>query len=333
MSACQEAKDAATLAPRHATQLSDADPVAAALDLNTALPPALSSDSSLAKLPLSYGCLQRQGWRRRLLGSTMRQLPLFFVLLATSLPAACADAGDDDKQLPLLPSSSSNVEAAADAILYRVLEFDSAVYGAVARTKNELEGNQFALFDEINRSIGEGTVPETHIAQGAADELLEQMQMTTKDDLTVQTYALLSRFAEIFGLPRESISERRLALYLDDSIKVSSEMEVFLMWPSEHAPKENAYYFAPAYNFVMCTHIFALAAAGYVKTSIESTVRDALQTNQFLVGGGDADKPGYLSEWITAHTSGSASTAKKLDQDPILYSIRRAIDEQQRALE
>jgi len=97
--------------------------------------------------------------------------------------------------------------------------------------------------------------------------------------------------------------------------------------------KKTAYYFASAYNVVVSVEIFALAAAGYSRRTIEHVYRDTIATNLHLIGSGEAGDLGYLSDWVVAQTAGSASARMKLDKDPIIYNVRRALEEQQHALE
>jgi hypothetical protein len=257
----------------------------------------------------------------------------FSVWLLTNIMAACADDATGTEQPPLLSNSPGDAETAAEATLHSALKFDSAVVSAFGRVKDDLSADQFALFDAIHSELQEGIIPNDHIVDRAARELLEQMQMTDRYELAANAFALVSRFSELFSLTRESIPTRRLAQYLDDSIAVSSEMEAFLRWSDDEERKQAAYYFAPAYNFIESTHIFALGAAGYVRSTIEGTLADSIATNQHLVGGGEADEPGYLNDWVVAQTPGSANASKKLDSDPIIYSIRRSLAEQQQALE
>jgi hypothetical protein len=263
----------------------------------------------------------------------MRPRTLFIASLLTSSLSACSNGGEDMKQEPLLPSSPGKAESGADGMLHWTFVVTSAVHSAFGRVKDDVKPNEPLLFDEINSSFEQGIIPNDHIVESAAGEVLEQMQMTNKHELAAETYGLLSRFVELMSLPRESIQPRRLGKYLDDSISVASKMSVFLRWYDDEDNKEPAYYFASAYNLVASTHILGLAAGGYTKETIEGAITDEVETNQHLLGRGEASDPGFLSDWVAAQTPGSASAAMKLDKDPIVYAIRHFLEEQQQALE
>jgi hypothetical protein len=109
-----------------------------------------------------------------------------------------------------------------------------------------------------------------HLFDRAAAQILKQMQMTDQELLAAKVYALVSRFAELTSVPRESIPAQRLADYLDDSIDLSTQIEVFLVGDREDQ-KKDAYYFSPAYNLIETTHTVALAAAGYGRPAIASS--------------------------------------------------------------
>jgi hypothetical protein len=260
----------------------------------------------------------------------MNHRGIFTAFLLTSILSACAngDAGAD----PSLPSTRLDAKTAADATLGRALSLNSAVHSAFGRVEAGMEANEFLLHEEIRRSLQAVGLSNFHLFESAADEILEQMQLAEEDPLASRVYAVVLRFAELSSLPRENIPAARLADYLDDAQGLQSEVWAIITGDREDR-KKAAYYFGPAYNVLVSTYVCALALAGYSRGAIESTYRDAIETNQHLVGTGEAGDLGYLSDWVVAQTPGSASARVKLDKDPILYSIRRSLEEQQRALQ
>jgi len=261
---------------------------------------------------------------------TMSHRSIFIAYLLTSILSACA-SGDEGGE-PSLPSTRLDAQTAADAILGRALTLNSEVHSAFDRAEADLEADEFLLYDEIRRSLQEIGISNFHLFESAAEEILEQMQMAEEEPLATRIYAIVLRFAELSSLPRESIPEPRLANYLDDAQQLHSEVWAIVTDDSGDRTKA-AYYFAPAYNVVASTYIFGLATAGYSRGAIEITYRSAIEANQHLVGTGEADDLGYLSDWVASQTPGGASARVKIDKDPILYSIRRSLEEQQRALE
>jgi hypothetical protein len=253
----------------------------------------------------------------------------FFLLLLTSILAACAER--DDAEQALL-TSAVDVEAEAERLLRESMRLNSAVSTAFSQAKADLETDQFALFAQIDGALQEGTLPNNRVFDHAAEECLELAQRTEEVALAARVYAYITRFTELFSLPRESIPAQRLGTFLTDASKLSSELAVFLTFDRPERNKA-VYYFAPAYNVVQSIHICAYAAAGYRRSTVESVLLDTIDTNQYLVGGGEAGDVGYLSDWVAAQTAGSASTQTKLDKDPIIYSLRRSLEALQRALE
>lgn len=263
------------------------------------------------------------------------RLPTFIIAcLVPSILSACAGNDTGMKQEPLLPPSPGKADIGAEAMMHWTFVLSRAVHSTFGRVKDDVRANEYVLFDEISRSFEQGIVPNDHVVQNVAEEILEQMLMTDRPELAADSYGLVSRLVELLAIPRESVPPRRLGQYLDDSIKVASEMLVLLEWnDGEEDKKEPAYYFAAAYNVVVATHIFALAEAGYSRETIESSIRDAITTNEHLVGGGATNEPGFLLDWVAAQTPGSASNAVKLDRDPVLFGIRHILEDQRRALE
>jgi hypothetical protein len=248
--------------------------------------------------------------------------------------AGCADR--DGEAVPPLLESPGDVKAAAEGVLNDALELNTAVHSAFGRVKAALESDSVVLFNEIDSALSPGSFTSSHALDRAAEDVLVQMAMTEKSERTAKLYALVRRFAELLSLGRENIPAPRLGDVLDDCVYVSSELEVEVAFSADQdddARMKSMYYSAPAYNVLVSTHIFALAAGGYNRRALESAYRNAVDTNLQLVGTGQGEDLGRLSEWIDAQTAGTASAREKYDKDPIVYSIRRALEQQQRALE
>jgi hypothetical protein len=242
----------------------------------------------------------------------------------------CGD-GSDDVEQPLL-TSPYDAESSAESSLHTALRFNSGVHSAFALVKEDVQSGSFVFYDELQRAVPETGASIEYTVERAAEQLLEQMLMAEDDQLAANVYAFLARFADLVSQPRESVPESLLGGFLSDAIKLRSELHVKVS-SQDPERKKRAYYFALAYNVVVNVSAYAHAVDGAPRSSIESGYRDAIQTNLYLVGTGKGENLGYLSGWIAQHTAGSASARTKYDKDPVVYGVRRALVEQQSALE
>jgi len=261
----------------------------------------------------------------------MANISMFRVCLLMSVLTACADTDGGESELAL-PGSPANAEAAAEGVLLASMTLNSVVNSAFGRVKADLEADPLALYGEIDRALQEQGRTRVEIIEAAARELLPLAQQAEEERLALDIYASVMRLAEVISSPREGISWQRLGNYLDDATLIHSRLDVKFYAESPER-RRSAYYFAPAYNVVTSTQIVAMAADTFERSTIELVYKDAIEFNERLVGSGEADDLGYLSDWVASQTPGSASMREKNDKDPIVYSVRRALAEQQRALD
>jgi hypothetical protein len=225
-----------------------------------------------------------------------------------------------------------DAERAAKQILPDTLRFNSAVQAAVLRVRDADDLDERTLFDELHHELLQLTAAEETVLSWVADETLNLMLNAEEDTLAANVHALIWRFAELITFPRESIPRERIGTLWFDTVDLTSELAANFKYGGDDTERaKTAYYFAPAYNALASLRVIAAAASN--RTLSDSSYRMATETNRLLVGNGEGDDLGMLSEWVAAETPGSASTRAKLDKDPIIYSIRRSLDEQQHALE
>jgi hypothetical protein len=250
----------------------------------------------------------------------------------TLVGSACAaDSNGGDEVEHSLSFSPGNDDAFAGHGLWAVRQFNSAVHAAVARVKDEGQEGSFALYDGIQHELAQ-TGPSSALAlETAAEEVLEHMLLTEEDQLAAKVYGFLLRSAELSSVPREHVPTDRLARCVTESLRMKSAVSVILK-SKDADRKRRAYYFASAYNVVVNTHSFLLAAGGYPVRSLDGNYLDAIDANSYLVGTGEGDD-GYLSDWIAEQTAGPESAREKNDMNDVVQNLRLALEEQQHVLE
>ena len=249
------------------------------------------------------------------------------------LLCACADGGDGAEQ-SAQPSlrAYGDAELAAKHVLPDTLRLNSAVQTAVLRVRENGDQDELTLFDEIRAEMQQLAPAGETILTWVAMETLELTLKADEDELAANVHALIWRFADLLRYPPDSISKDHIDSLWLDTVDMASELTAKFKYGADDAERAKlAYYFAPAYNAL--TSLRVTAAAAGKKVLSDSTYRSAAEINQLLVGSGEGDDLGMLSEWVAAETPGSADARAKLDKDPVIYSIRRALDEQQHALE
>jgi len=188
------------------------------------------------------------------------------------------------------------------------------------------------LVEELQREIEESR----HIVGGdlesVAEELLEHMQGAREDvKLVAEVYYLMQRYIALVSDPR-AVEPEAFDGYIWDSIEQRAAMRgIFNPYAPESS--ERAYYIAPAFNFIAITRLVVFASRRGDASSVRSELTDAIATNRDAVGTGEEDKLGLLSFYVTSRYAGNASTREKNDADPVVYSIRRMLAEQEAALE
>lgn len=253
-------------------------------------------------------------------------------VLGAWLLCACAGSGDEGQSAQPSLRAHRDAESAAKHILPDTLRFNSAVQAAVLRVRDADDLEERTLFDEIRVELQQLTAAGETILSWVADETLELTLNADEDTLAANVHARIWRFAELFTFPMESIPRERVGTLWFDTVDLTSELAASFKYGRDDTKRaKTAYYFAPAYNVLTSLQVIAAAASN--RTLSDSSYRMATETNRLLVGNGEGDDLGMLSEWVAAETPGSASTRAKLDKDPIIYSIRRSLQEQQHALE
>jgi len=161
-----------------------------------------------------------RGRHSRLVRKTVNNRIAVIAYFLASSVCACAASEPGAEQTSL--NSPGDTQAAAESLLGDSLRLNSAVHSAFGRVKADLEAEPFLLFDEIHRTLPQETISNSQIFDEVADELYPHMQMGEKDELAVNVYALVRRFAELISLPRESIPAQRLAAFLSDAVFLDS---------------------------------------------------------------------------------------------------------------
>lgn len=245
------------------------------------------------------------------------------------LLCACADSAEQSEQPSL--RAHGDAELAAMHILPSTLQFNSAVQVAVLHVREAGDPGELTLFAEIRRELQQLAPMGETILSWVADETLELSLNADEDKLAANVHALVWRFVELTFIP-ESIPKERIDTLWFDTLDLKSKLAATFKYGGDDTERaKTAYYFAPAYNALASLQVIAAAASH--RSLSELSYRNAAETNQLLVGSGEGDDLGMLSDWVAAETPGSASARDKLDKDPIIYSIRRSRDEQQHALE
>lgn len=242
--------------------------------------------------------------------------------------AACANEGDGEQTLPL----PGDVEVAATQILRHTLAYHSAATSTYSRVKGELEANRYVLLDELQREIEEGRHTVGGDLESVAEELLEHMQGAREDvKLVAEVYYLIQRYIALVSDPR-AVEPEAYDEYLWDSIEQRAAMSAIV---NPYAPEssERAYYITPAYNFIAITRLVLYASRRGDASDVRSELTDAITTNRAAVGSGEDDELGLLSTYVTSRYAGDASAREKSDADPVVFSIRRMLAEQEATLE
>lgn len=251
--------------------------------------------------------------------------------LAACLLTGCAGDPYTQTQSPprALASLPGNAEIAAQSILRHTLAYHSAVYAIYQRVQGELEANPYALIDELNREIEAGR----HVVGGdldsVAEELLDHMQGARDEvKLVAEIYHLIHRYMDLVKDPRgKEVDPDMYYGYTWDSIGPGSALRTILESPfPEH--RESVYYFAPSYSFVESTRLVIDTMTGSKAASQRADIAEVVETNQYVLG-----DTGALDEYVASHYAGEASVREKNDADPVIYSLRRMLAEQQAALE
>lgn len=242
--------------------------------------------------------------------------------------AACANEENGEQTLPL----PGDVEVAANQLLRHTLAYHSAAISTYSQVKGELEDNRFALVDALQREIDESRFTVGGDLESVAEELLEHMQGAREDvKLVAEVYYLMQRYIDLLSDPHAAEPEA-IDDYLWDSVDQRAAMSAIV---NPHAPEssERAYYMTPAFNFIAITRLVLFASRRGDAGDVRSEITDAIRTNRDAVGTGEADELGLLSTYVTSRYAGDASAREKNDADPVVYSIRRMLAEQEAALE
>jgi hypothetical protein len=229
-------------------------------------------------------------------------------------------ASDDKTVEKIVPQLSA--EEAADSALHASLRLMSTVHAVYADVKDELETNQFALVDGVTEALKD----EPDTLRDLHNELDAQLEDSGEDKLTSNVVKQLYLFEELMASPHSKIGQGRLANYADDIDSPYWLLDIILNGDQTDDVKK-AYYFSPAYNLLASTHILALATIHASKFEIERFYKDVIATNQHLVGDADEKDQGRLHDFVSARIEGG------YDTDPVVYVIRRSLDEEQRAIE
>jgi hypothetical protein len=248
--------------------------------------------------------------------------------LVACVAAACATEENGEQTLPL----PGDVEVAANHILRHTLAYHSAATSTYSRVKGELEEDRYALVDELQREIEEGRHTVGGDLESVAEELLEHMQGAREDvKLVAEVYYLIQRYIDLVSDPHAAEPEA-FDDYLWDSIEQRAEMSAIVN-PLAPESSERAYYITPAFNFIAITRLVLYASRRGDAGDVRAEIDDAIKTNREAVGTGEADELGLLSTYVTSRYAGAASAREKNDADPVVYSLRRMLAEQEAALE
>ena len=240
------------------------------------------------------------------------------VALGVCLVSGCAS--DDKTVEKIVPQLSA--EEAADSALHASLKLMSTVHTVYADVKNELETNQFALVDGVTEALKD----EPDTLRDLQDELGAQLEGSGNEELSRNVVKQLYLFEELMASPHSKIGQGRLTTYADDDDNPYWRLDVILTGDQTDDVK-TAYYFAPAYNVLASTRVIALATIHASNSEIERFYKDVIATNQHLVGDADEKDLGRLHDFVSARIEGG------YDTDPVVYVIRRSLDEEQRAIE